>query len=467
MKDMKDMKDMEAENMENKRLNPEQENSAKKQPDKRVLPVLKELFLTGYVVLVLLEMDRCLENLFPYTWMGTGNRLIDLWIAFEMRTHALLCWVIPVIFAVWLIRELREGKKPDLGVLLPILLIYAVVLLCSFLADGNVSRWSNTAKYPIIMYLFLTVQCSTRRGAGRLFRAVADLYIVLLLINLAFIVWPSLYYLCVDWRQEFFIGQYNLTGFPMAIGMLLVLMDRQVNGGRVRLILYAVLFYVNLYLIWCATNLIMGAVFAVYLLLPFVRKATEKWNLWAFTGFSLFMFAALMWLLEPVMSWKPMAWFATDVLGQDVTLSLRQGLWSNVLEMVYEKPIIGHGLGDAPAIWQHPGWTSEYVMHAHNCWLQTLYEGGIVYLIAVLVMFFFFAAAFRKLQSRKTAGAAVISLFAVLIMQEANIQAWFVWYPVCMIAQTGILTGHRQDEMLREQACCRSDPAAPAAECCK
>ena len=399
--------------------------------------IIKELFFCGIIILVLLEMDRCLENLYPYLWYDTGIRIVDLWIAFEMRTHAILAWLIPAGFIVWMIIGFVKKQKRDLGLLIPIIICYLVIFVLSYVADGNVSRWSNTAQYPVVMLLFLTMQCSTECGVKRLSRIGADVYIFLLAVNLIFIVFPKLYF--TGWSPENFIGQYNLTGFPMATGMVYALLDNRVNGNKIRLWIYAVLFFVNLYLIWCATNLIMGFVFLLYLVFPFVKKAVEKWNLWVFVGFSLVMFAALMWFLVPVMSLKPMAWFATTVLKQDVTLSQRQMMWEEVMKMVYEKPIFGHGLGNSPAMWQDPRWTSEYVMHAHNCWLQTLYEGGIVYLVAILGFFAVAARRLRNSANRKLVGITIISIFAVLIMQEANIEAWFVWFPVFQIIQLGVL----------------------------
>ena len=431
--------------------------------------VVKECLMCACIVLVLIEMDRCLENLYPYMWFDSGKRIIDLWMAFEMRTHALFVWTIPAGFVVWLVMKLAVKKeKPELGILLPALGLYVVILLISLAVDGNISRWANSTQYPFVMLLFLTMQCSTVRGAKRLVRVATDTYIVLLAVNLVFIAFPVLYEIITGWTVDYFIGQYNLVGFPMATGMFYALLDSRINGRSVRevdsvvvpspkggdrlksqrgfpvrLWIYAVLFFVNLYLIGCATNLIMGAVVAVFLLVPFLRKAAEKWNFWAFTGFALAMFAALMWFLVPIMSLKPMEWLATTVLKQDVTLSRRQIMWDDVIKLVYEKPLLGHGLGDKPYIWQDPTWTHEYLMHANNCWLQTLYEGGLVYFSAVLVVFGFIASNIKKLKDRKAAGVTVTMLFALLILQEANIEAWFVWFPVLMFAQLGILVSRR------------------------
>lgn len=392
-------------------------------------------------------MDRCIEDLYPFYLFDTGMHLIDLWMAFELRMRKLLPLCIALIFLIWLF--VQKGKI-DPGLLFPIAAVYAAALLVSLFSDKDFSRFPDMIRYPLAMYLFITMMCSTLRGTQRFVRIGTDFYIIVLSVNLIFIFFPQLYGYITGWSPEpdFFLGQKNLTGYALTISMFLALLDEHLNGGKVRLCIFIVLFLLSQYKMWCATNLIMGFIFTVYLFLPPIKRSIQEWNLLIFVGFSLVMFAVLMWLLEPIMmNFLPLQWFVTKVLKKSINLSQRTYLWQCVIKMAMEKPIWGHGLTASPYMWQDPRWTSEYLCHAHNIWLQTLYEGGVFYIAVVLIMFYFCSRSLRKCTDKRLCGIVNISVFAMLILMEASIEAWFTWYPMCLLLQLGTMVSHRCDEI--------------------
>lgn len=409
--------------------------------------IVKEVFLCLATIVTILLMDRCIEDLYLFYLFDTGKKLVDLWMAFELRMRKLLPVIMMVAFVLWLL--IKRGKT-DLGLLLPILAVYAAAVIVSLLSDQDLSRFPDMVRYPLTMYLFITMSCSTLKGARRFVRVGTDFFIAIFTVNIIFIFFPQLYGFITGWSPEpdFFLGQKNLTGFPLVIGMFFTLLDEHLNGGKIRLYYFIVLFIISQYKMWCATNLIMGAVFAIYFIFPFVKKAFQKWNLLVFIGFSLFMFILLMWFLEPIMlNFLPLQWFVTKVLKKSINLSQRTYLWQCVIQLALEKPVFGHGLTSSPYMWQDPRWTSEYLCHAHNAWLQTLYEGGIFYVAVVILLFYFSSRILRKCSDRKLCGILCVCIFAIMILMEASIEAWFTWYPVCFLVQLGALACHRCDEI--------------------
>ena len=205
--------------------------------------ILKELVICVFIVGVLLTMDRCLENLYFYFLFDTGKRILDLFMALYLHSHRAFTVIIPLVFVLWLFRKLFQVR---LGVLLPILIVYLLYLGTSFLAEKKFPlRWINTTLYPMLMILFVTMLCSTERSAKRFFRVGCDVYILLMLLNTVFTLFPQLYHLFTDWEPDYFISADNLTGFPLLFGALLALLDRHFNKNSIRCGIYLALFFLN------------------------------------------------------------------------------------------------------------------------------------------------------------------------------------------------------------------------------
>ena len=255
------------------------------------LGILKELVICVFIAGILLTMDRCLENLYFYFLYDTGKRILDLFMALYLHSHRFFTVIIPFVFILWIWFRRFSIR---LGVLLPICIVYLLYLGTSFLTEKRFPpRWLNTTLYPMLMILFVTVMCSTERSAKRFFRVGSDVYILLMLLNTVFTLFPQLYHLFTDWEPDFFISADNLTGFPLLFGALLALLDRHFNKNSVRCVIYLVLFFINQALIHCVSAMIAGAILAVYLLLPQARAMAEQKPLTFYIFLSLLLCSVL------------------------------------------------------------------------------------------------------------------------------------------------------------------------------
>ena len=247
--------------------------------------ILKELVICVFIAGILLTMDRCLENLYFYFLYDTGKRVLDLFMALYLHSHRVFTVIIPFVFILWIWFRRFSVR---LGVLLPICIVYLLYLGTSFLTEKRFPpRWLNTTLYPMLMILFVTVMCSTERSAKRLFRVGCDVYILLMLLNTVFTLFPQLYHLFTDWEPDFFISADNLTGFPLLFGALLALLDRHFNKNSVRCVIYLVLFFINQALIHCASAMVAGAILAMYLLFPYAKALAERKSLTFYIFLSL------------------------------------------------------------------------------------------------------------------------------------------------------------------------------------
>ena len=404
--------------------------------------ILKELVICVFIAGILLTMDRCLENLYFYFLYDTGKRILDLFMALYLHSHRVFTVIIPFVFILWIWFRRFSIR---LGVLLPICIVYLLYLGTSFLTEKRLSpRWLNTTLYPMLMILFVTVMCSTERSAKRFFRVGSDVYILLMLLNTVFTLFPQLYHLFTDWEPDFFISADNLTGFPLLFGALLALLDRHFNKNSVRCVIYLVLFFINQVLIHCASAMISGAILAVYLLLPQARAMAEQKPLTLYVWLSVLLCAVLCagtWVYFHTPIGPRLMDNMLDVLK---SLYIRFIIWNGVLSIIAKKPFLGYGLGDRAEFFLRPKTSLTY--NAHNAYLQTIYEGGLVTTCSALAVFIFTSGILKKCSDRKLAGLFTTVIFAELIMMQSSITSWFTWYPVFLIAQIGALICTLPDE---------------------
>ena len=126
------------------------------------------------------------------------------------------------------------------------------------------------------------------------------------------------------------------------------------------------------------------------------------------------------------------------------SLYIRLIIWNGVLALIAKKPLFGYGLGEKAEFFLRPKTSLTY--NAHNAYLQTIYEGGLVTTCSALAVFIFTSGILKKCSDRKLAGLFTTVIFAELIMMQSSITSWFTWYPVFLIAQIGALICTLPDE---------------------
>ena len=399
----------------------------------KVLFFIKESVISLFIIIVLVSMDRCLENMYCFFLYDTGKRYLDIFMSLYLHAHRWLTFIVPLMFIVWCI---IHKFKVNFGLLLPISVVYVLYLITSLLTCGYTYRWSNTTLYPMVMYLFVTMVCSTERSAKRLFRVGTDLYIILLVLNAVFVFFPSLYDYFTGWRPDYFLSADNLTGFPMLCGLFLALLDYHYSDNKVRLIIYIMLFILNQALIHCASSLIATLCVGICFIPSFRKKYLHR-DLKVFVlisvGFSvLLVFSA--WLNFHSQTAFD---FFDPIIDLRESMFVRFIIWNGVLLLCLKKPLFGYGLGMKAEFFLRPDTDLEY--NAHNAYLQTLYEGGIFTLGAVIFTFLVLSKKMKRCKDTKLTDYITAVIFAELIMMQASITSWFTWYPVLLIAQIGVL----------------------------
>lgn len=229
----------------------------------------------------------------------------------------------------------------------------------------------------------------------------------------------------------------------MFFGALLAFLDGYYNHSRPRMYVYFVLFFFNLVLIHCASALMGGFFLLLYLAIPTVRKIFEKWDFNIFTALSVLLCLILAGVaLFFFFDGKAPQWLY-DITRQKRSIMIRLIIWSGTAKEVFTQPLFGYGLGSDAAFYARPETSLTY--NAHNAYLQTLHEGGILTLGAVFSVLALFARKLNRCYDRRLAGFFSVIVFSDLIMMQSAITSWFTWYPVLIIVQMASLICTEQE----------------------
>lgn len=117
--------------------------------------------------------------------------------------------------------------------------------------------------------------------------------------------------------------------------------------------------------------------------------------------------------------------FLSEVTGKDVTLAGRTDIWRFGLQLVDEKPLLGHGfsnIGRSQSFqeWQRPFFEATFganmtIPHLHNQWIEITYMFGYIGLTLLLTFFLFqLVQLFKKEDRLRSFLALLFAYFAVM-----------------------------------------------------
>lgn len=339
----------------------------------------------------------------------------------------LLIWLAFAVFAV------RRKLSFNFGALVPVGLFIAVLLLSTYINGLGLKRILDIILNEMSVLLLMVMLCQGESGIRRFATVVSWVYLFMVVMNVLWEVIPPLkQYLADNTFTECFIGNYDGSGFAVEIGMFWALADDCLNSNRItkiKFVLYAVAMYADVYLLRhiSGTTVVGAIVIALFLIFPFVRKLSERINFMIFVALGLLLFAALMWLYEPLVNAPPVAMLLDKVFHKSLTLSGRLMMWPEILtKYIYKKPFLGYGV-DSSSYILLDNYPTHGAWHTNNQYLQTWYEGGLIALAVFLLLMVMTAYLLKKMNNRRLAGISAYMIFAFLIVYNGDIQPSFQW----------------------------------------
>lgn len=263
-------------------------------------------------------------------------------------------------------------EKIKFGTFFGLLVLYRFVLAFpTIMLHGDILKFISFTF--TIMNLYYVINYFVRKGEmKRLLYATITLFTILLAINyLTILVFPKG---IID--EMYFLGiRTRITEYAFILLVLLVFAVNIIKTQKYKFILLIPLFVlsINTFSQWVATCIAGMMIFLAIGLVDYMISKKIKLSISyrvafivAQLAFVLIVFANIQVLFEPIL---------VHILKKDATLTYRTKLWANAWEVIFKRPIIGHGI-----TLDNGNFTFDGVAYVqgHNQIIQSLYDGGMV-----------------------------------------------------------------------------------------
>ena len=298
--------------------------------------------------------------------------------------------IVSYIYNVWevlvfiriLIAYLSQKK---LSKFLLSVIIYELVLLVSTLVNNAYNIGfihSAVERIAFCMLVEISLKASAKRFLHCLIRVLSILYLINLLTIFLF---PSGMYMVRNYLTgtmnsdgRSFLGLDNGTAnYSLTLVYLWTLQATLKGYSKFKKYAGIVLFSLSIYIRWTASSMVAASVFTCIIIISEFNTSIRLLNIKSYFVFHACFFISIVILrLQNIFKY-----LVEVVLKKDLTFSGRLPIWDRALKKFMNRPFLGWG----------SNFTRNYSViaasHAHNFFLHTLYEAGIIGFIAFFNMF--------------------------------------------------------------------------------
>jgi Lipid A core - O-antigen ligase and related enzymes len=190
------------------------------------------------------------------------------------------------------------------------------------------------------------------------------------------IAYPDGLYQGTLYSANWFLGYYNTHTRYFIPALMIAYIYKDYTGKKMRIYFLTAAIFLSALLVWSGgTIAALGIMSIVYI---FFKNRTGIFNYYNYWLIHLVFF-----VLVIVMKLQNyLRWFIDGVLGKWSSLTGRMLVWQAGLELVGRSFIFGYGVEGDEARQRHFLWA----VHSHNQLLEILCQGGIIYLILMLMI---------------------------------------------------------------------------------
>lgn len=319
-----------------------------------------------------------------------------------------------------------DGK---LAVVLLIVLGEFWKFFTTFLTDGDFTGWGsmmNTLGIVLFTYTCLVYnEKSFYKGAS----IVLGTYVIINLFSV--ILFPGGLYETSDYSLNFFLS-YRTAWFPVYLFASVVVMmycvEYTSKASKIWAITVMLSLFVSMILVWTATGLFcFGLAAIVYFFCKIFRRGKPFSIFWVIIA-EMIVFVMLVITRQQ----ERFSFILVDVLKKDLTLTERTRIWDNAIVSISQHPLLGIG-GVADEIKQEM--LGYGVTHAHNFYLNTVFQYGLIGIIFQLLPMLY---PFMKIRSKNSNSGLIVfcAIVALLTAYQAECFASIGYYltPLFIIA---------------------------------
>ena len=183
--------------------------------------------------------------------------------------------------------------------------------------------------------------------------------------------------------SSFLIG--GITGFGMeyAVVLMFLLLYREMNNGRfsnMLILISVVIILITTFMVKSATTYVCVALNLFLLFCPFGLKFVAKLkNYIIFAGYALLWTVVVVWR-----RFDAFQFIITGVFHRNLSLTHRTEIWNEAFRSMSGKWLMGYGAQSGSNVIQ----LDIGVYSLHNEVFQLIYEGGIILVLAFIIVFF-------------------------------------------------------------------------------
>ena len=287
------------------------------------------------------------------------------------------------LFIYYLMKEVLNlifGRvyKNYIKIIIPMSLFYLIIIISSYIYGHDtivaLKSFMNTITLVIIFRngiikhkeLFLKTSYSY-------FKILIYINIVLLLL------YPKGLYYFEQQTIYGFLGHKNTMIKVIFPGIILGMYSNLVKGEKLTIANFMDLLvaFITAILTGSTTSIIVLLLFTIVIVLLQIRNFTINYKLSMLAGAAMF-FGIVIFRLQ-----ENFSYLIVNILGKDLSFTGRTILWDNAITLFTTSPLIGVGYLDRITAITYIG---NHI--SHNFILDTLYEGGILSIIFLLIIMF-------------------------------------------------------------------------------
>lgn len=303
-------------------------------------------------------------------------------------------WLTRIMAVIVLIKYFKKGTLSKYFCF--VFLFFAYIVIDTLILKSDVLAAISQAYATLAIICFFEIYF---KEAPKFFiENIVDFLIVIITFNC--------YFMYFEWydflADRYLFGIKNQLGLLYIIAVVLAEIERKELNAKLYKEIYLLLIIIlSLYKAQSSNNLIAFSVMIVGILIANNKKIMQFINKIDYKLVYLFILG-IDYAIVVLNIQKKFTWLIQGILHKNLTLTNRTFIWEDALYKISQHPIWGHGIKQDYNVFQVLDKNQYNIpivnLSAHNQFLQTAYEGGIVALLAVIIISLFMINELNKLK---------------------------------------------------------------------
>lgn len=374
--------------------------------------------------------------------------LMPAYIVNQSSIIKMLSNVVAVCMALYIFKE--KLRLSQIGIAVAIYYLY--LMANTYLhGQGEIHFLISTAK---MLFFIVVVDIMLAKHYEK---AVSVLYVVFVAITILDVIsiflFPNgLYQTTTIWNQwssssieGWLLGNKNNHALWYLVAIYLSYIKQRITGLKKNKVIWYFVMFVTLVAVirmQSSTSMIVIIIMDIGMLY-FQFRRNQKIHINMITvGITYVIFQVLILMgsanfLQPII---------TKLFGKDLTFSGRVTAWMNVSLYIFQKPVFGWGKMTGESSRSLLG--NAAFVNSHNQWLQTLWEGGIIQLILLFIVFGVMVKQIQRCRERVVTDISKIVFIVMLIAMafEVELGSLVSWVLIVLCYHTSIYFSERKKE---------------------